>query len=137
MKVLYDTNVILDVFLKRSGLSEASGKAVSRAETKRVDGFVCANSVTTIYYWAEKVINGAAADTAVKMVTQIMKVTSVDGAIIQKVIKEDYVDFEDEVIYQSAIAAGIDCIITRDKRGFKKAIGLKVLTPEQFLAIGG
>jgi len=135
MKVLFDTNVILDVFLKRDTFSEASGAAISKAEKKHADGFVSASSITTIYYWAKKIKDRAAADAAIQMVVEIMRVTTVDSAIIHNAIKSDYADFEDEVIYQSAIAAGVDCIVTRDKKGFKHSRGPRILSPEEFVAM--
>ncbi len=49
-----------------------------------------------------------------------------------KALKSDWSDFEDALQYQSALAAGCDIIITRDKKGFKKSV-IRTLTPEEFL----
>jgi predicted nucleic acid-binding protein len=135
MKVLYDTNIILDVLLKRPGLADDSARAVTIAVNKKVEGFIAAVSFSTFFYWAEKKRGRAVADESVKYFLSKMEVCAVDRGTISKAINSDYTDFEDEIIYSTAIENGIDTIVTRDKKGFKHARGLRILSPEEFVAM--
>lgn len=135
MKILYDTNVLLDMILKRPGLAEDSARAITKAVNKDVSGFIAATSLATIFYWAEKEKGGDVAEESVKYFMEHMEVCAVDRGTISKAINADYTDFEDEIIYNAAIENGIDTIVTRDKKGFKHSRGLRVLSPEEFVAL--
>ena len=53
MKIMCDTNIILDVLLERQTFVEDSYKVLSLCEEHRLEGFVSASSVTDIYYLAQ------------------------------------------------------------------------------------
>lgn len=54
MKIMCDTNVIIDVLLEREPFVEASYMVLSLCEEHRIEGFVSASSVTDIYYLVRK-----------------------------------------------------------------------------------
>ena len=54
MKVLIDTNIILDVLLNRRPFVEKSVKVFEAAEKRKVEAFVTSNSVTDIVYILRK-----------------------------------------------------------------------------------
>ncbi len=56
MKILIDTNIILDVMLDRAPFSEPASRLLSIVERGQLAGFVCATTVTTIHYLASKVM---------------------------------------------------------------------------------
>ena len=62
MKILFDTNVILDVLLDREPFSDLATKLVSKVEKKEIIGYLGATTVTTIYYLAVKVAGKKKAD---------------------------------------------------------------------------
>ena len=49
MKIMCDTNVIIDVLLEREPFIEDSYKVLKFCEEHKIDGFVSASSVTDIY----------------------------------------------------------------------------------------
>ncbi len=55
MKIMCDTNVILDVLLEREPFAEDSYKILKLCEEHKIDGFVSASSVTDIFYPSEKI----------------------------------------------------------------------------------
>ncbi|WP_024790288.1 PIN domain-containing protein [Lebetimonas sp. JH292] len=59
---------------------------------------------------------------------KIFEISEVNKNTILGALKSDFNDFEDSIIYSSAYLNGIDYIVTRDKKGFKKS-KVKVLTP--------
>ena len=54
IKVLFDTNVILDVILDRKLFSKSSLEALKLAENKRITGLITASAVTDVYYVINK-----------------------------------------------------------------------------------
>ena len=54
MKIMCDTNVIIDVLLEREPFIEDSYKILKLFEERKLDGFVSASSVTDIYYLVRK-----------------------------------------------------------------------------------
>jgi predicted nucleic acid-binding protein len=135
MKVLYDTNVFLDLYLRREEFVEFSSIAIDKAGKNVVNGFASAVSITTIYYTIEKFRGRHTAEEAIKDLLSIIKIAPVGEKQIFDAANSEHSDFEDAVICQSAIDAGVDCIVTRDKKGFKHARGLRVLSPAEFVAM--
>ena len=56
MKVMFDTNVVLDVLLDRPPFSEPVAQLLSQAERGEIQGFACATTVTTIFYLVRKAV---------------------------------------------------------------------------------
>ena len=54
MKIMCDTNVILDVLLEREPFAEDSYKILELCEEHKIDGFVSVSSVTNIFYLVRK-----------------------------------------------------------------------------------
>ena len=54
MKLLIDTNIVLDVLCNRKGLVENSSKVFKLCETKKLDGYMSAISVPNIAYILRK-----------------------------------------------------------------------------------
>ncbi len=50
MKILFDTNVVLDVLIDRKPFSLTASLLFSEVEKGRIEGFLCATTITTIYY---------------------------------------------------------------------------------------
>lgn len=56
MRVLFDTNVVLDVLLDREPHAGVAARLFALVDRERLDGVVCATTVTTIHYLAAKAI---------------------------------------------------------------------------------
>jgi len=54
MTILIDTNVILDVLLKREHFMWKSSNVLLLSEKKIIDGYVTASSITDIFYITNK-----------------------------------------------------------------------------------
>ena len=57
MEILIDTNVILDVLLKRSPYSEDAYSILRLADEKKINAHIAAFSITDIYYFISKNLN--------------------------------------------------------------------------------
>lgn len=134
MKMMCDTNVILDVLLEREPFVEASCQVLSLCEEHRIDGFVSASSITDIFYLVRKYTHSTElAYKAVGKLLEIVKVCSVTNEDILTAFQRKARDFEDCLVATCAKAIHCDCIVTRNKKDFKE-FGIPLLTPEELIA---
>jgi predicted nucleic acid-binding protein len=132
VKVLVDTNVVLDVLLKRAPFDRAGVEVLAEVEAGSVAGFLCSTSVTTVYYMARKVMGGAGAQQHIAELMTLFDVACVPRVLFQQALKLGFGDFEDAVLHEAAAGVGAEAIITRNAADFQRA-RIPVFTPEAFL----
>ena len=133
MKIMCDTNVIIDVLLEREPFAENSCKVLSLCEEHRVDGFISASSVTDIYYLVRKHTHSTdLAYKAVGKLLEIVKVCSVTNNDVLTAFQRKARDFEDCLMATCAKSIRCDYIITRNKKDFEE-FDIPLLTPTEFL----
>ena len=128
-RILFDTNVVLDVLLDRQPHVEASAAAWAAVETGISEGMLAAHAVTTIHYLVRKEMGNIKARRIVTAILRVFGVAAVDGAVVQEALQLPFPDFEDAVTAAAARLAGCECIVTRDPRGFRGS-PVRSLTPE-------
>lgn len=136
MKVLYDTNVILDVLLERSPFAEPVAALLAEAERGEIQGFVCATTVTAIFYLARKALGRDHARRQVGDILSILDVAPVNRAVLERAARCDMEDFEGAVIAESARQVQARVILTRNVRDFAKA-PIAVHSPTSLSALLG
>ena len=133
MKILLDTNVVLDALLAREPFVAMAREIFVLVENKELEAYLCATSVTTIHYLMQRATNKAEADNLIKTLLKLFEVAPVTKNILSDASIHNSSDYEDSVIYTAANDAGIDMIITRDTRGFKNS-SIVIQEPSEFLA---
>ena len=131
-KVVIDLNVILDVLQQREPFYESSSAVLAAAETDRIEGYLAAHSVTTLFYLIQKGRSSAEARATVTNLLQFLKISPVDQTTIEQSLNLDYRDFEDAVQMMSAVQCRADCLITRNVKDYQPAL-LPVMQPVDFL----
>lgn len=134
MRVLFDTNIILDVLLDREPFVRASNELMSCAERGEVSGYLCASTVTTLFYLASKTVGKEQAHTHLSMLLRVFDVAAVNRTVIESALASQFSDFEDAVLYYAAAHAGLDAIVTRNPRDFKLA-KIPVYQPNELLVV--
>ena len=134
MKVLFDTNIILDVLLDRQPFSEHASFLMSKVERSEINGFLCATTVTTIHYLLSKYLDKEKAIESINSIMALFEVASVNRLVIENALKSKFTDFEDSVLHESARHAGAEYIITRNIKDFKKT-KIPAFTPTEFLSM--
>jgi predicted nucleic acid-binding protein len=134
MKVLFDTNIILDVLLDRKPFSEYASYLMSKVERSEINGFLCATTVTTIHYLLSKNLDKKNAITSINSIIALFEIASVNRLVIENALKSKFSDFEDSVLHESARHAGAEYIITRNIKDFKNT-KIPVFTPTEFLSM--
>jgi predicted nucleic acid-binding protein len=134
MKVLFDTNIILDVLLDRKPFSEHASYLMSRVERSEINGFLCATTVTTIHYLLSKYLDKEKAIDSINSIMALFEIASVNRLVIENALKSKFSDFEDSVLHESARHAGAEYIITRNIKDFKKS-KIPAYTATEFLSM--
>lgn len=133
MTVMVDTNVMLDIALKREPFLKSSALALSKA---RATGptVLCATTMTTLHYFLSRQMGEARARQFMEGCLQAMPVAPVDQDVLQAALRSPMQDFEDGVIAHAAVASGAHTILTRDKKDFAHS-PVPALSPDDYLSL--
>ena len=136
MKVLIDTNVILDFFLARAPLYEAAKDIFKLISQDEISAFATASSITDIYYIAAKRLGDHAAREILRNLFSLLVIITVDGDDCAQALDLPVRDFEDALVTTCASKIDIDYIITNDAYFLKIDTSLAhVVTPADFLEL--
>jgi predicted nucleic acid-binding protein len=121
LRVLFDTNIVLDVLMDRLPYSDAAVDLFSRVEDGSVIGYLCGTTITTVFYLATKTIGTAKAREEIGKLLNLFEVAPVNRHVLESALVADFNDFEDAVIHEAACHVGVDAIVTRNQKDFKKS----------------
>lgn len=132
MKILLDTNVILDVLLDREPFKEDSLNAMKKAINEGHILYISASAVTDIFYILKKANGKTKAINYLKNLLSILNVAVVNENCILNALNSKINDYEDAVVDETAVYSSIDLILTRNIKDFKEAKTI-VMTPSDYL----
>ena len=133
IKILIDINVILDTWLERNQNYHSSTRLLSLCMENKLDGFLSANSYTTLHYLLSKNFHSSKATQLLKELRLMTKIIPLNEKIIDLALNSNWKDFEDSVQNVSATEKEISHIITQNKKDFRLS-DLVIMTPAEFLA---
>jgi predicted nucleic acid-binding protein len=133
-RLLLDVNVVLDLLLDRAPFSRAAGLLWAAAERRRVEAFVPAHGVTTVFYLTARERDGRFARRVLQDLLAVAAVAAVDDAVLRRAFASPCPDFEDAVCLAAAEASGCAMIVTRDPSGYRGAV-LPVVDPGTAVAL--
>ncbi len=136
MKIMCDTNVVIDVLLDREPFVEDSYKVLCLCEKQKIAGFVSASSITDIYYLVRKYTHSAElAYQAVGKLLEIVQVCSITDHDVLAAFQKRAKDFEDCLVATCACSIHCDYIVTRNKKDFEE-FEIPALMPSELLLRG-
>lgn len=133
MRVLVDTNVVLDVLLDRHPFAGAATEVFALVEISRIEGFLCATTVTTVDYLLGQAMTTSGARESLQKLLDLFEVAPVNRPVLDQALRSDIPDFEDAVLEQAGRLVGVDAIVTRNARDFAKS-SVTVLDPTQLVS---
>ena len=133
MRLLIDTNVILDYLLTREGFHEQAKAVFDLAEYAGDFEFVSSSAVTDIFYHLNRALRDSfESQNQIRKLINLVSVLNVTEQDIRAALDMRWKDFEDAVQYAVALANHVDAIITRNFKDFEYT-DIPVLTPAEFL----
>jgi len=133
-RILFDTNVVLDVLLDRQPHADASAAAWSYVENGLVEGLLAAHALTTVRYLVRKEMGAAGTKRILTSILKVFAIAAVDSEVVEEALQSPLSDFEDAVTTAAARLARCELIVTRDPKGFR-ASTVPCITPEQLLPL--
>ena len=132
MKILVDTNVILDVLTERKPFAENAAKIFKLCEVKRIVGYISALSVPNIVYIMRKELDTERIAEVLRQLSLIFSFVDLKAADLIKASGLNFGDYEDALQSVAASRIHADYIVTRNVKDFN---GSKVMAvkPEELL----
>jgi len=134
LKILLDTNIVLDVLIDRMPFADAAAELFSKVEDGTIIGYLCGNTITTVYYLAAKAVGAPRAHQEIRKLLSLFEVAPVNRYVLESALVAAFSDFEDAVIHEAACHIGAQAIVTRNQKDFKKC-RVPVYSPEEIAKI--
>lgn len=133
MRILIDTNIVLDVLLHRTGFFDASYNVLKLSTLDKAKAFITANTITDIYY----ILHRANKDTvkskeAIVQLLSLVSIADVLASDVMNAISSKVTDFEDALAGAIAKRIKADYIVTRNTKDFINS-PVPAIDPQNFL----
>ena len=132
MKILIDTNIILDVLYNRETFVDDSLKVLKCCEVKQVEGYICALSIPNIVYIMRKELDNNKIQELITKLTTIFNVVDLRATDLIKASNADFTDYEDALQATCASRINASYIITRNIKDFESS-PVPAIKPSEFL----
>ncbi|MGA9995048.1 MAG: PIN domain-containing protein [Pyrinomonadaceae bacterium] len=132
MRVLLDTDVVLDVILAREPFAKIAAELFDLSEQGLFEAYIAGITPLNIFYIARKAKSSGDLRKAVKELLLSTHVCPVTHEILSQAFALPFSDYEDAVQHASATASGLDAIVTRNLEDYKNAT-LPIFSPTDFL----
>ena len=133
MKALLDTNVVFDAMTGRKGLDRSAQQIFELAANEKIDVYLSANTVSDIYYILKRQQGAVRAHEALSYIFSLFSIASVDDTDCYKAFSSDMDDFEDALLVECAIKAGLDVLVTGDKELLRAQTSIKIVPPSELI----
>ena len=124
MRALIDTCVVVDALQSREPFCRDAQALFLLCANQRFEGCLTAKALTDLYYLTHRQTHSDAATRAIltKLCTLF---TMLDATAVA--------DYEDAVMVETAVRTGVDCLVIRNLKDYRKA-PLPVYAPADFIA---
>ena len=131
MRLLLDTNIVIDILSKREGYTDSLA-VLKFCEAALVEGFVSATTITDVMYIMRKRIEPGTIREAVQTLITIVDVAGILKNDINAAFLSGMKDYEDAVQASCAARIKADYIVTRNVKDFEKS-PVPALPPDEIL----
>lgn len=131
MRVLFDTNILLNALLERQHAEEAYF-LLDQALEGPIDGTVTSTILINTFYVGRKEVGRDSATRFIRELLDDLSILPVSGNMLRRAILRRYEDFEDGAIGEAAEASDVDIICTRNEIDFQSS-DVPVLSPQALI----
>ncbi|WP_416675267.1 type II toxin-antitoxin system VapC family toxin [Egbenema bharatensis] len=133
MRVLVDTNIVLDFLLQREPFFQDAELLFRAIDVGEIVGYVTATTLMDIFYISRRHTRSVEqARQAISEILTAMMICPVDRVVLESAFNSGLADFEDAVQIFSAVNQGAEAIVTRDAQGFLSS-PISVLSIQELL----
>ena len=133
MRVVFDTNVIIDAVAAREPFNSAAEEILLMVAEEKIEGFLTANSVTDIFYVIRRSLSEDATRAVIRSLLYSLDIIEVGDADCREALDMQMADYEDALLATCALKIGADYIVSRDDAFLRAASPVRVISPTDFL----
>lgn len=135
MTILVDTNIILDVLMKREPYVESAQIIMAKCANREIIGYLAAHSIPNLFYILRKAYTIKERRRLIKNLCNVFRISDLNvKKILLAAENEEFSDFEDCLQEECAVEAMVDYIVTRNLDDYSKS-RVKVVGPREFVAL--
>ena len=135
MKLLIDTNIVMDILLKREPSFQDSYQAIHKAAQEKDICYLATSAVTDIFYILRKALGSKEeARKILYRLTELFIFADVLSNDVLTALSSELVDFEDAIVETIAVRGKMNYILTRNIKDFDRS-KVKAITPGEYLKI--
>jgi predicted nucleic acid-binding protein len=90
-------------------------------ESGRIEGWLCATTVTTLHYLIRKSVGARNALDSISLLLSLFEIAPVNKTVLESALRLPFNDFEDAVLHEAARYSNADVIVTRNTSDFKNS----------------
>jgi predicted nucleic acid-binding protein len=121
MRVLFDTDIVLDLVLDRDPFIDAATAIFALHDQGRIDGYISGITLVNVFYVTRKTKGIGGARRAVEELLATLNVCPLYQAIFVDAYKLAFTDYEDAVQHAAATDSRLDAIVTRNVKDYSNA----------------
>lgn len=135
MKILIDTNVIIDALTSRVPWNKSAEKIFLMAANHTIDMYITASSATDIYYLIRKHLHSTeSAKQIMGKLYSLVEILDVTGDDCLEALASPISDYEDAVVEKVVSRKKMEYIVTRNIKDYQ-AGNTKIILPDDFVKI--
>lgn len=135
MTILVDTNVILDILLKREPYAAAARIIMTKCADREITGYLAAHTIPNIFYILRKAYSLEERRHFIKNLCGIFHISDLNTEkILSALENEGFSDFEDALQEECAVETMADYIVTRNPGDYAKS-RVNVIGPVEFVKL--
>ena len=133
MTVFVDTNILIDLLCERESFVQSARMLFAYGYSGRLTLVLSSLSLVNAVYIARKY---GYIDVRERLddITEFVEVVDLRKEVAKRALTCEWKDYEDAVQYMSAIKENADCIVTRNKKDFRKSV-IPVYTIEELMSL--
>lgn len=133
MRVLLDSDGVFDFLLERQPFFQAARELMLLNTRGEFEGYISSITPVNLFYHGRKIVGAAKIRQGITDLLKLVRVCPITQSCLVQALGLPFADFEDAVQHTSAVASGLEAIVTRNLDDYKNAT-LPVFSPTDFLA---
>lgn len=133
IKVLLDTCIVIDALQSREPFAQSAQNIFLATATDQCQAFLTAKEITDIYFLAHHALHSKeSTEQVISKLFSLFTILDTTAEDVEQAIALPLSDYEDGVMVETAIREKMDCLVTRNLKGYQKA-PFTIYSPEEFL----
>ena len=133
MKVLVDTNILVDYITVREPFYENAYEIIKLCSDKMITGVIAAHTIPNIYYLLRREMTEQMRRNVIRALLGVFDVALFNKAMVFDALeRDDFKDFEDCLQDACAEMVAADYIVTRNIKDFEHS-KIPAIAPDEFL----